>query len=107
MIKTPTSVTVASQTNATGAGVGYGTATTIKVQITPQSSGRVLADWGIDLQRPYLMLTQAANASYLTIAGMVTWGTRRFRIVAPPMTYSFGKAADHTAVVLEELQFDA
>lgn len=101
MILKPNTVTVYPKVVSSASVESYGAGVSIKCQITPMGQGAVLRDYGLELSRPHLLLTDAN--SVLTVSSKVVFGTRAFRIITPPAVYSFGRSADHASVVLEEL----
>jgi hypothetical protein len=90
------------------AGVRYGAATAYTGQITPESPSRVFEDWGVELQRPHLLLVDLADGQSWEPGDLITYGSRNFKISAPVRIFDSGgivASADHCAMIMEELQY--
>jgi hypothetical protein len=103
MVYKPHTVTIKAETRDGAGGTSLGSARTILCQVTPMSQGKTYQEYGIELSRPHLLMADKSEANYLQIGALVTYGSRKFKIMTPPATYDFGTAADHVSVVIEEV----
>lgn len=88
-------------------GKGYGAATSYTGQITPEGPASVYNDWGVETQRPHLCLVDLADGQGWGVGDLIEMGSRAFKISTPVRIFDSGGvvvAADHCAMILEELQ---
>ncbi len=103
MIYKPHSITIKPETRVVDGGTSFGTAHSLKCQITPMAQGKVIQDYGFEVERPHLLMADKTEANYLQIGYLVSLGTRRFKVKTMAATYDFGNAADHCSCLLEEI----
>lgn len=87
------------------AGIGYGPATELDVQLTPTTSDAAYRSHMIEFERPYFLLW-VGDPDDFKVGTLLEDEKGRFYIVsAPARDHNFGNAADHCDSIAELQQF--
>lgn len=113
MIFKPHTFTRRSSTSQVGGdlvvgGKAYGVATSYTGQITPLAANAVYEAWGVNLNRPHLLLADLTDAQDWKVGDLITMGTRFFKVETPVKIWDSGgvvASADHCEIVIEEMQY--
>lgn len=103
MISKPHTFTIRQESRDGLATASYGSASTVMGQITPANQTRVMEEYGVETSRPHLLMADTSANVYMNIGALVSYGSRRFKIVTPPSTFDIGNAASHASCVIEEI----
>ena len=103
----PHLATIRLETASPSGGVSYGSATSILCQITPMTQGKAAQDYGIELNRPHLMIADSTLAGLMKVGALVSCGTRRFKVSSTGAVFDIGTSADHASCALEEIEPEA
>jgi hypothetical protein len=103
MIYKPHSFTIRQESRDGLATVSYGAATTVAGQITPANQTKVMEEYGVETSRPHLLMADDSQASLMNVGALVSYGSRRFKIAAPPAIFDIGNAASHASCVIDEI----
>ena len=88
----PHTFTIAAATldegSTTTGQLDYGTGTTVQGQITPMSQTSAFEDYGLELNRPHMVMVPiATSATLLQVNSKVVFGSREFIIKNPPQKW--------------------
>ena len=100
-VKLPVSNSIVGGEGHGGQTFSAGTADT--VQITPMTTTAAYDMTGVDIDRPFLLLTTPASASLYVMGGVVEFSSRSFRIMRPPFTFNVVPIASNCNVILSEI----
>ncbi len=92
--------TLRQPTGSATAGITFGSSTTELVQITPLSSSAAFEQYGVETDRPYLVITAASGASRWVMHAKFTYDGADYIVVKPAETFNVFRTASHCSVVL-------
>lgn len=98
------SLTIRQETRTGTGGVAYGSATSFMGQVTPMGQGKTAQEYGIELDRPHLLIADSSLATLMKIGALVSYGSRRFKVKSTGAVYDIGTVADHASCVIEEIE---
>lgn len=75
-------------------------------QLTPGAYSMVVERFGIELEKPMLLLCDLEHGDHMVVGGIVTHAERRYAVKAPPKRWQ-AIAPTFAEVALEELDHEA
>lgn len=103
MISKPHTLTIRQESRDGLGSIEYGTATTVRGQITPANQTKVFEEYGVESTRPHLLITGLDAESLLNVGALVSYSARRFKVATPASRFDIGNAASHASCVIEEI----
>ena len=103
MIFKPHSFTVSESDRSGDGSDEYFNPISMRGQLTPTSSTKAFESYGVEVERPWLLMTDLANDANLPVGAKVVWDTKVFKIASGTMPYSMGTISDHTSCILQEI----
>ena len=76
---------------------------TVRGQLTPLTGQTLYESFGVEFNRPHLLLADVSELEYFTLNDRWTMGSREFRVAVEPQIWNAETATSCIAVGMEEL----